>query len=113
VDLASVAPLLICPRCGPARPFERSILDRGSCAHPRAPGWAVDRRVRVVGFDVYRSPLSQFIAADHQIPLGSGTVDAVLIQATLEHALDPSQVVTEIVNYYQGAQRSGKRATTY
>jgi SAM-dependent methyltransferase len=55
-----------------------------------------DSRTRVVGFDIYSSPLIQFIADAHQIPLAGQSVDAVLIQAVLEHVLDPSQVVTEI-----------------
>lgn len=55
-----------------------------------------DRRLRVVGFDIYRSPLTQFIADAHHIPLESGCVDAVLIQAVLEHVLDPPRVVEEI-----------------
>lgn len=55
-----------------------------------------DRRIRVLGFDIYGSPLTQFIADAHQIPLASESVDAVLIQAVLEHVLHPSQVVREI-----------------
>jgi SAM-dependent methyltransferase len=55
-----------------------------------------DRRIRVVGFDIYGSPLTQFIADAHQIPLASESVDAVLVQAVLEHVLDPGQVVGEI-----------------
>jgi SAM-dependent methyltransferase len=54
------------------------------------------RRVRVVAFDIYGSSLTQFIADAHQIPLASESVDAVLIQAVLEHVLDPVQVVREI-----------------
>lgn len=55
-----------------------------------------DRRPRVVAFDIYRSPLTQFIADAHHIPIASGSVDAVLIQAVLEHVLDPPRVVEEI-----------------
>jgi SAM-dependent methyltransferase len=55
-----------------------------------------DRRTRVVGFDIYSSPLTQFIADAHQIPVATDSVDAVLIQAVLEHVLDPGQVVREI-----------------
>jgi ubiquinone/menaquinone biosynthesis C-methylase UbiE len=55
-----------------------------------------DSRMRVVGFDIYGSPLTQFIADAHQIPLTGGSVDAVLVQAVLEHVLDPGQVVAEI-----------------
>ncbi len=52
--------------------------------------------VDVVGFDVYGSDLVQFIADGHSIPLATGTVDAVIVQAVLEHVLDPPLVVGEI-----------------
>jgi SAM-dependent methyltransferase len=55
-----------------------------------------DTRVRVVAFDIYGSPLTQFIADAHQIPLADQSVDAVVIQAVLEHVLEPSRVVAEI-----------------
>ena len=55
-----------------------------------------DARLRVVAFDIYGSPLTQFIADAHQIPLADGSVDAVLIQAVLEHVLEPHRVVAEI-----------------
>ena len=50
----------------------------------------------VIGFDIYGSALTHFIADAHQIPLRTGSVDAVLIQAVLEHVLDPPAVVREI-----------------
>lgn len=50
----------------------------------------------VIGFDVYGSPLTHFIADAHQIPLPDASVDAVVIQAVLEHVLDPQAVVAEI-----------------
>jgi ubiquinone/menaquinone biosynthesis C-methylase UbiE len=55
-----------------------------------------DRRTRVVGFDIYGSPLVQFIADAHRIPLADQSIDAVLVQAVLEHVLDPPAVVAEI-----------------
>jgi ubiquinone/menaquinone biosynthesis C-methylase UbiE len=55
-----------------------------------------DRRTQVVGFDIYGSPLVQFIADAHQIPLADQSIDAVLVQAVLEHVLDPPAVVAEI-----------------
>jgi len=53
-------------------------------------------RVRVLGFDLYASPLTQFIADAHRIPLADESVDAVVIQAVLEHVLDPEAVVHEL-----------------
>jgi SAM-dependent methyltransferase len=55
-----------------------------------------DRRLRVIAFDVYGTNLVQFIADAHQIPLSDKSVDAVVIQAVLEHVLDPDQVVGEV-----------------
>jgi SAM-dependent methyltransferase len=55
-----------------------------------------DRRLRVIAFDVYGTTMVQLIADAHQIPLADESVDAVVIQAVLEHVLDPHQVVREI-----------------
>lgn len=55
-----------------------------------------DPRVQVVGFDIVGSPVTQFIADAHRIPLPPASVDAVLAQAVLEHVLDPATVVAEI-----------------
>ncbi len=52
--------------------------------------------LRVTAFDIYFSPNVQFIADAHNIPMRDGSVDAVVIQAVLEHVLDPQQVVEEI-----------------
>lgn len=53
-------------------------------------------RLRLAAFDIYHSPAAQFIADAHAIPLQGGAVDAVVIQAVLEHVLQPDQVVAEI-----------------
>jgi SAM-dependent methyltransferase len=55
-----------------------------------------DPNVDIVAFDIYGSPLTQLIADAHQIPLASESVDAVVIQAVIEHVVDPSRVVREI-----------------
>lgn len=55
-----------------------------------------DPRVRVVGFDIVASPVTQFVADAHRIPLRTASVDGVLVQAVLEHVLDPGLVVAEI-----------------
>jgi SAM-dependent methyltransferase len=56
----------------------------------------MDRDVDVVSLDVYASPHTTFVADGHRLPLVDGSVDAVWIQAVLEHVLDPPAVVAEI-----------------
>ena len=55
-----------------------------------------DESLRLIGFDIYGTPQTQFIADAHQIPLRDKSVDAVLIQAVLEHVVQPELVVKEI-----------------
>jgi SAM-dependent methyltransferase len=52
--------------------------------------------VDTLAFDIYWSPLTQFIADSHRIPLADKSVDGVLIQAVLEHVLEPQVVVEQI-----------------
>jgi SAM-dependent methyltransferase len=52
--------------------------------------------LRTVSFDIRGTPLVQFIADAHQIPVRDQSVDAVVIQAVLQQALAPERVVTEI-----------------
>lgn len=55
-----------------------------------------DKEIQIVAFDIYGSENVQFIADAHHIPLPSSHFDGVVIQAVLEHVLDPTQVVSEI-----------------
>ncbi len=55
-----------------------------------------DPSLRLIGFDIYASPWVQFVGDGHRIPLADASVDAVIVQAVLEHVLTPSQVVSEI-----------------
>jgi SAM-dependent methyltransferase len=55
-----------------------------------------DATLEVAAFDIYASHLTQFVADAHRIPLVSGVFDAVVIQAVLEHVLDPWRVVQEV-----------------
>ncbi|WP_137392206.1 methyltransferase domain-containing protein [Rhodoligotrophos defluvii] len=52
--------------------------------------------IKLFSFDIYRSELTHFIADAHQMPLASDSFDAVVVQAVLEHVLQPQQVVNEI-----------------
>jgi SAM-dependent methyltransferase len=55
-----------------------------------------DPRIQVIGFDVVESRFTQLVADAHRIPLADGSADAVMVQAVLEHVLDPGAVVAEI-----------------
>ena len=72
------------------------VVVGGGAAQPGLSYLYDDPSINLIGFDIYGSELVQFIADGHSIPLASGSVDAVVIQAVLEHVLDPPQVVREI-----------------
>lgn len=55
-----------------------------------------DPDVDLIGTDIYKSELTMVIADGHQLPLASGAIHGVWIQAVLEHVLTPDQVVSEI-----------------
>jgi SAM-dependent methyltransferase len=59
-------------------------------------GLYADPRLDLLAFDVYATDNIQFLADGHQVPLKDSSVDAVLIQAVLEHVLEPQKVVAEI-----------------
>jgi SAM-dependent methyltransferase len=50
----------------------------------------------VISVDIFASPHTTFVADGHRLPLVDGSIDAVWIQAVLEHVLDPPAVVAEI-----------------
>lgn len=55
-----------------------------------------DPAIKLISFDLYRSATAQFIADAHAIPLADACVDGVVVQAVLEHVLEPDRVVAEI-----------------
>jgi SAM-dependent methyltransferase len=55
-----------------------------------------DDTVDLIGFDVYASPVVQFIADGHGIPLAAASVDGVIVQAVLSYVLEPWTVAQEI-----------------
>lgn len=52
--------------------------------------------VDLIAFDIFPSRHTRFVADAHSIPLRDECVDAVVVQAVLEHVLDPWTVVGEI-----------------
>lgn len=55
-----------------------------------------DSSIDLIAFDIYSSPDVQFVGDAHAIPLADGSVDGVIIQAVLEHVLEPTIVAQEI-----------------
>ncbi len=55
-----------------------------------------DSAIELIAFDIYWSPNVQFLADAHDIPIQNDTFDGVVVQAVLEHVLDPSIVAAEI-----------------
>lgn len=52
--------------------------------------------IELHAFDVYPSANTEILADAHFMPYRSGTFSLVVIQAVLEHVLDPDEVVAEI-----------------
>jgi hypothetical protein len=50
----------------------------------------------ILSFDIYYSNNIDFIADAHSIPVVDDTFDVVIIQAVLEHVVNPAKVVNEI-----------------
>ncbi len=55
-----------------------------------------DPDVAVIAFDIYATPHVQFVADAHNIPIIDDYIDGVVIQAVLEHVLEPQRVADEI-----------------
>ena len=55
-----------------------------------------DEKIEIYSFDIYASPTVQFVADAHALPLCDEFFDAVIVQAVLEHVLEPQKVVAEI-----------------
>ncbi len=71
------------------------VIGGGAMGHQTEELYEADD-VNLIAFDIYASPLTQFIADAHGIPLAAGSMDAVVIQAVLEHVLEPWSVVDGI-----------------
>ena len=71
------------------------IVGGGAIGHGMQPLYN-DPNIDLVSFDIYASENVQFIADGHNIPLVGNHFDAVVVQAVLEHVLEPTKVVSEI-----------------
>jgi len=71
------------------------VVGAGTRGDGADPLWATSQAT-VIGFDIYASHNTDFVADAHAIPLADASVSGVWIQAVLEHVLDPQKVVSEI-----------------
>ena len=55
-----------------------------------------DPNLRLLATDVYIGPCTQVVCDGHALPFRDGCFDVVVIQAVLEHVLDPVRCVAEI-----------------
>jgi SAM-dependent methyltransferase len=55
-----------------------------------------NKKIEFIEVDVFFGPRTKIIADAHDIPLSSESVDGVIIQAVLEHVIDPVRVAEEI-----------------
>jgi len=55
-----------------------------------------DDAFEIIGSDVSFGPLANLICDAHDIPFEEDTFDCVIIQAVLEHVLDPQRCVSEV-----------------
>lgn len=67
-----------------------SVLGQGMEALAEAP------HIDLIETDVSFGPRTMLICDAHDIPLADGAVDAVVVQAVLEHVLDPHRAADEI-----------------
>jgi len=55
-----------------------------------------NKSFEITGMDVSFGPYTKIIADGHDIPFEDETFDCVIVQAVLEHVLDPQRCVAEI-----------------
>ena len=77
-------------------PRPRVLVVGGATMGSATESLYADPTIDLVGFDIYRSSLTDFIADAHSIPVKDAAFDGVLVQAVLEHVLDPGAVVAKI-----------------
>ena len=79
-----------------AGPAPRVLILGGSVAGQGMEPLLATPGIDLVESDVSFGPRTNLICDGHDIPLADGSVDAVVVQAVLEHVVDPHAVAAEI-----------------
>lgn len=82
--------------CAPLGRRPRILVVGGGAVGSGLEELYADSTIELVAFDIYMSPFVQFIGDGHSIPLADGSFDGVVVQAVLEHVLEPFTVAGEI-----------------
>jgi SAM-dependent methyltransferase len=81
-------------RAGGGRP--RALVVGGGTRNPGSEVLYEDPGLDVIAFDIYASPETRFIGDVHGLPLADSSMQAVSVQAVLEHVVEPWRAVSEI-----------------
>jgi SAM-dependent methyltransferase len=93
---ANVARMVELLRADPGGRNPRILVVGGGTVGDGLEELYADPTVDLIAFDVYASPATQFVGDGHAIPLADGSLDGVIVQAVLEHVLEPTVVAREI-----------------
>lgn len=80
---------------GREEPARLLVVGGGSIGRGMEPLYE-EPSIHLYSFDIYSSPFVQFVADAHEMPLADAFFDGVIVQAVLEHVLEPAKVVDEI-----------------
>lgn len=80
------------PTDGPKRIL---IVGSGKPGNDTLELWS-DQHLDIIGFDIYHSSYTDILADAHYMPFKDSSFDGVVIQAVLEHVMEPHKVVNEI-----------------
>lgn len=80
---------------GQEEPARLLVVGGGSIGRGMEPLYD-EPSIHLYSFDIYSTPFVQFVADAHDMPLPDDLFDGVIVQAVLEHVLEPLKVVDEI-----------------